>query len=96
MILKGSASSAVNNDRVARDWIPIEFYQVLDAVAHFCDVADHKDQAISCPGGELFDALHSQIEVLGIEAAKSLIEEECVEATSGAGDHLRQSERQSQ
>ena len=45
---------------------------------------------------QAFDALHRQIQVFGIEAPKTFVEEERIKTPAATSDHLRQSQRQSE
>ena len=70
--------------------------QVFDRVAHLGHVADEDDQATLVLRDQPPDPVHRPVEVLGVEAAESLVQEEGVETSAAARDHLRQRERERQ
>jgi hypothetical protein len=70
--------------------------EVLDRVAHLGHMADEDDEASIVLGDQSPDPVHGKVQMLGVEAAESLIEEEGVETPAAPRDHLRQRERERQ
>ena len=68
--------------------------EVLEHLTHLVDVAHEHDEAARVAGDEPPDAVHRALEVLGVEAAEPLVEEEGVEPPAAARHHLGQGERE--
>jgi hypothetical protein len=86
----------MQDDRVAGHRVAIELDEILQPIPHVGHVTDDENESIGLPGSQALDTVHRQVEVLGIETAEALIQEERIEAAPRAGDHLGKGKRERQ
>ena len=73
---------AADHDRVAGAVVLVQDHQVFDRLAHLGDVADEHDQPAAVVGHQPADPFHRAVEMLGVERAEPLVQEEGVEPSA--------------